>query len=136
MTKRVPKKTINKTRRTDEDILKNETFKKALEKAGMTGARVARKNDKVQRAAKLAMAETVDDWLDWSAEDDASAPTDFFVQIALLASAANRSKILKHAMIPQEAIKIIEAQVAQWKAEGEKEAASKDAAKAEADPFD
>ncbi|SPJ26460.1 hypothetical protein [Palleronia abyssalis] len=138
MAKRLPTMTDRKRRKTDEDILNNLAFKKAMEKAGLTGAREARKIDKVQSAANLAIAETIPDWLDWRAEGDAFSSDDFFVEIALIATPGNRSRIMKHAMITDEALEAIESQVAEWKDEADRERTRQSAKplSPEADPVD
>ena len=97
----VPHKIDRKLRNSTTDITKDEAFKAAMARAGAVGANVARKKDKEQRAARAALAETIDDWAAWQSEADPELVARIFAEIALTATAGNRSKILKHKLLPE-----------------------------------
>ncbi|MGB8621612.1 MAG: hypothetical protein WCD16_02225, partial [Paracoccaceae bacterium] len=76
-------------------------------------------------AARAAIADTIEDWLDWLAEEEPRAVEDFYVQIELLATSALRKRIAKHALRPEGAEERVQAELDKRAAQ---EAASDDGA--------
>ncbi|MDX5382686.1 MAG: hypothetical protein LPJ92_06675 [Rhodobacterales bacterium] len=83
------------------------------------GANRALKDDKIQRAARAAIAEAILPWLTFMQEHDPEAVLTFFIQIATMTNEAGRNKIMKHDLFPIEAKRIIEAHVEKMKAYAE-----------------
>ena len=149
----VPHKIDRKLRNSTTDITKDEAFKAAMARAGAVGANVARKKDKDQRAARAALAETFEDWAAWKKTTDGELLNQVLAELALVATAGNRAKILKHNLLPQDVAKFVLAEVEKRKAEADKgddasvieggkgpqsrsDVASGTASKTDADPFD
>jgi hypothetical protein len=79
----------------------------------------ARKNDKIQREARLAIAETFDAWLDWLEEAAPEQIEEIFFELGCFATATNRRRMFKHAKAPEGVAERAQEQVDQWKAEEE-----------------
>lgn len=79
----------------------------------------ARKDDKIQREARMAIAETFDAWLDWLAETAPEQIEETFFELGCFASATNRRRMFKHAKAPEGVAERAQAKVDQWKAEEE-----------------
>ncbi|OWU69542.1 hypothetical protein [Marinibacterium profundimaris] len=86
----------------------------------------ARKNDKIQREARMAIAETFDAWLDWLEEAAPEQIEEIFFELGCFATATNRRRMFKHAKAPEGVAERAQQQVDRWKADEE-------AAKAAAD---
>ncbi len=74
---------------------------KAMTQVGEIADKQARKDDQIQREARAAIAETIDVWLEWAAENAPKEAGEVFVQFAYLATVSNRRRILKHALTPK-----------------------------------
>lgn len=101
-------------------------LEKAMASVGNLADKQARKDDKVQRQARTAIAETFDAWLEWLEEAAPERIEEMFFEIGCLATATNRRRIFKHAKAPEGVAERAQEQVDRWKAEDE-------AAKAEAE---
>ena len=104
-------------------------LEKAMASVGNLADKQARKDDKVQRQARTAIAETFDAWLDWLEETAPEQIEEMFFEIGCFATATNRRRIFKHAKAPEGVAERAQEQVDRWKAEEE---AAKAAAEAEA----
>lgn len=94
-------------------------MQKAMASIGNIADKQARKDDKVQREARMAIAETFDAWLDWLAETAPEQVKDTFFELGCFATATNRRRMFKHAKAPEGVAALVQVQVDQWKAEEE-----------------
>ncbi len=102
-------------------------MEKAMISIGNIAGKQARKDDKVQREARLAIAETFDAWIDWLEEEAPDQIDEMFFELGCFATATNRRRMFKHAKAPEGAAERAQEQVDQWKAEEEAaRAAAKD----------
>ena len=104
-------------------------MEKAMVSIGNIAGKQARKDDKIQREARLAIAETFDAWIDWLEEEAPDQIEEMFFELGCFATATNRRRMFKHAKAPEGVAERAQEQVDQWKAEEE---AARTAAKAEA----
>jgi hypothetical protein len=100
-------------------------MEKAMTSVGNIADQQARKDDKVQREARMAIAETFDAWLEWLEEAAPEQIEEAFFELGCFATATNRRRLFKHAKAPKGVAERAQEQVDRWKAEEE-------AAKAEA----
>ena len=89
----------------------------------------ARKDEKVQREACQAVGGTFDEWAVRMKDVNPDLVGEIFFQFGCFATAADRRKILKHALLPEGVAERIEAQLDAWKAEAEAERVAAEAAK-------
>ncbi|KAA0909959.1 hypothetical protein FLO80_19065 [Aquicoccus porphyridii] len=101
----------------------------AFATVGRTADKVARKDDKIQREAREAFANTLDIWLDWLSEENPEQIEEIFFEFGCFGNATSRRRLLKHALAPEGVGERIDAQLEEWKAEEE---AAKAAAQSEA----
>jgi len=94
-------------------------MQKAMVSIGNIADKQARKDDKVQREARMAIAETCDAWLDWLEETAPEQIQDIFFELGCFATATNRRRMFKHAKAPEGVAERAQEQVDQWKAEEE-----------------
>ena len=79
----------------------------------------ARKNDKIQREARMAIAETFDAWFDWLEEAAPEQIEEIFFELGCFATATNRRRMFKHAKAPEGVAERAQEQVDRWKVEEE-----------------
>ncbi|WP_417607408.1 hypothetical protein [Primorskyibacter flagellatus] len=108
---------------------------KAMASVGSLADKQARKDDKVQREARMAIAETFDAWLEWLEENAPEQVEEMFFELGCFATATNRRRLFKHAKTPEGVAQRAQEQVDRWKAEEEaaKAAAEVEAAQSAAD---
>lgn len=94
-------------------------MQKAMVSIGNIADKQARKDDKIQREARLAIAETFDAWLDWMEEAAPEQVEDVFFELGCFATATNRRRMFKHAKAPEGVAERAQEQVDRWKAEEE-----------------
>ena len=94
-------------------------MQKAMVSIGNIADKQARKDDKIQREARTAIAETFDAWLDWLEETAPDQIEDVFFELGCFATATNRRRMFKHAKAPEGVAERAQEQVDQWKAEEE-----------------
>ncbi|MBR9762423.1 MAG: hypothetical protein GYB53_02500 [Rhodobacteraceae bacterium] len=94
-------------------------MQKAMVSIGNIADKQARKDDKVQREARMAIAETFDAWLDWLEETAPDQVEEVFFELGCFATATNRRRMFKHAKAPEGVAGRAQEQVDQWKAEEE-----------------
>lgn len=112
-------------------------LEKAMASVGNLADKQARKDDKVQRQARMAIAETFDAWLDWLEETAPEQIEEMFFEIGCFATATNRRRLFKHAKAPEGVAERAQEQVDRWKAEQEAaKAAALDAAQSGPDAAD
>jgi hypothetical protein len=123
MTKLLPsKKTRNERKKATMTM--SPALKKTMENSYVRVATVAdkeaRKDDKIQREARIAIAETLDEWLAWMAGEDPAQVNDLFFELGCLASATNRRRLFKHAQLPDGVTELVQEELDRAKAEEEK----------------
>lgn len=101
MTRRIPAKTAKTARKSRPDILQSPQMLRAVQRVAVVADKAGRRDEATQRQARAAIADTIEGWLDWLAEEDPQAVEDFYVEIELLATAALRKRIAKHALRPE-----------------------------------
>jgi hypothetical protein len=132
---------LMKPRRKPATLMISEAQQEAMIRIATTslnkGAKIGVKADKTEREARAAIADALTDWLDWMNSEDAAVLRSFFLQIAVLASASGRNKIIKHSMFPEGLtaeidahLELMKAAAAEAKAEAEAEAEKKAQAEA------
>lgn len=128
MAKSLPQRAARKTRKNEVKMTPamDRAMKITMTRIASIADKEARKDDKVQREARLAIAETLDAWLEWTAEADSNQAEEFFFELGCFATATNRRRLFKHIQMPDGVIERIQEQLDRWKAEEE-------AAKAEAE---
>lgn len=94
-------------------------MQKAMVSIGNIADKQARKDDKVQREARMAIAETFDAWLDWMEETAPEQVEEIFFELGCFATATNRRRMFKHAKAPEGVAERTQEQVDRWKAEEE-----------------
>lgn len=124
---------LMKPRRKPATLIMSEAHREAMIRIASAslnkGAKEGVKADKTEREARAAIADALTDWLDWMNSEDVAVLRSFFLQIAVLASASGRNKIIKHSMFPKDLIEEIEEHLELMKAAAE---AAKSEAEAEA----
>ena len=133
MTKSFPLKKARKNR-SKAGVNLSPALKRTMENSYMRVATVAdkeaRKDDKVQREARIAIAETLDEWLAWAMEEDPAQVEQLFFELGCLANATNRRRIFKHAQIPAGVSDKVQDELDRIKAEEEKAKAEAEMASA------
>lgn len=94
-------------------------MEKAMVSIGNVADKQARKDDKVQREARMAIAETLGLWFGWREESAPEQVKETFFELGCLATATNRRRLFKHANAPEGVAERVEKQVERWKAEEE-----------------
>jgi hypothetical protein len=94
-------------------------MEKAMISIGNIAGKQARKDDKVQREARLAIAETFDAWIDWLEDEAPDQIEEMFFELGCFATATNRRRMFKHAKAPEGVADRAQKQVDQWKEEDE-----------------
>ncbi|MBN9675956.1 hypothetical protein [Salipiger bermudensis] len=92
-------------------------MEKAMATVGRLADKEARKDDKVQREARAAIADTFDAWLDWLEESAPEQVDEVFFELGCFATATNRRRIFKHAKAPEGVVEKVQEQVELWKIE-------------------
>ncbi|MFT6091857.1 hypothetical protein [Sulfitobacter sp.] len=92
-------------------------MEKAMISIGNIAGQQARKDDKVQREARLAIAETFDAWIDWLEDEAPDQIEEVFFELGCFATATNRRRMFKHTKAPEGVAERAQEQVDQWKAE-------------------
>ncbi len=101
MPKKLPSRSPKRSRKARSiSPSQSKQLERAMDRVARVASIVGRKDEVAQRNARLAIADTVEDWLDWLAEEDPQAAEDFYVELEILASASNRRRIQKHALRP------------------------------------
>ena len=94
-------------------------MQRAMVSIGNIADKQARKDDKVQREARMAIAETFDAWLDWLEETAPEQIGEIFFELGCFATATNRRRMFKHSKAPEGVAERAREQLDQWKAEDE-----------------
>jgi hypothetical protein len=130
MTNKLPKKSTRTAKKTN--FVMSEKDKRRMETAFVSIAnsadKDARKDDKIQRDACQAVGKTLDEWGACMNDVNPDLVEEFFFQFGCFATATDRKKILKHALVPEGVAERIEAQLESWKIEAEAERAAAKAA--------
>lgn len=126
MTKTIPTKKNRKSSKEVASPMSPELLRSietANARIANVAGKVARKNDKIQREARQAIADTLDDWIAWMADEDPPRVEEFLFEIGCIASASNRRRLLKHAQMPEGVSERVEEQVEAMKEAEEQERA-------------
>jgi len=124
----IPKGT-NRRGSTDIAALMSSDMEKVLNRILLAADKESRKLSKKERERREAIAETIDDWLGFLAEDgDEETLTAFFIQLELLASSKNRRRIAGHPLRPQAANPVVEKELDRREAERERARQDREAA--------
>ncbi len=84
MTKTLPAKSPRKTTKPKFEVTPamQIRFEKAMASVGRTADKEARKDDKIQREARLAIAETLEIWIEWMLDENTDQVEDIFLSLA------------------------------------------------------
>ncbi len=124
MSKRMQAKPVKATRNTAKNFTTTARMQAAMLKVAHIAATQSRKDEATQQAARKAIAETVDEWITFLADDHPDAVDEFYYEICMLASAGNRRRIAKHALVPEGLVERVEDDLQQQKEQAEREAAA------------
>ncbi|TCS63172.1 hypothetical protein EDD52_1073 [Primorskyibacter sedentarius] len=91
----------------------------------------ARRDDKIQREARAAVAATLDTWIAYMSENDPGRVEDLFFEFACFATATNRKRMLKHSQVPEGVAERTDVQLAQWKADAAAQRSASEASPAD-----
>lgn len=123
MTKRMKAKPARSTRKNRSAVPMSPAMEAAMFKVANVAAKLSRKDEAAQQAARKAIADTVEEWITWLSDDHPEAVEEFYYEICMLASAGNRNKIAKHSLMPQDLLDRVEVDMKVQKEEAEREAA-------------
>jgi hypothetical protein len=132
MARTLPTKTRRGRKSGGAAAIQSKQMQKAMERITIIASQAGRKDEAVQRNARLAIAETIEVWLEWLSEEDPQAVEDFYTELEVLASAAHRRRIAKHALRPEGVDERVERELARIEAEREKEKAEAEKVEREA----
>ena len=127
MRKRMPAIPVKAARKQRAQVPMSAAMQSAMFKVANVAANLSRKDEVAQQAARKAIAETVEDWITFLSEGHPEAVEEFYYEICMLASAGNRRRIAKHALMPEDIFERVENDLQQQKEEAEREAAKAEA---------
>jgi hypothetical protein len=123
MSKRMPRKPVNATRKKRTEAQMSPAMQAAMLKVANVAANMSKKDEATQQAARKAIADTIEDWLAFLAEDNPDVVEDFYYEICMLATVGNRRRIAKHTSMPEGIFERVEDDLQSQKEEAEREAA-------------
>ena len=100
----------------------------AMFKVANVAANLSRKDEAAQQAARKAIADTIEEWIAFLTENDPEAVDQFYYEVCMMASASNRRRISKHALMPAGIVEKVEDDLKSQKEEAERAAAKKQTA--------
>lgn len=103
----------------------------AAAQIGKIAEKTARKNDRIQREADKAMANTMTAWFEYLEENDPERIEQFFFEMGCFANATDRRRMFKHNMKPEGVEDRVQEQLDEWQAEAGAEKAAAEKAKQE-----
>ena len=123
MSKRMPRKPVKASRKSSTAVTMSPAFAAAMFKVANVAANMSRKDEAAQQAARKAIADTIEEWIGFLADNEPEAVEDFYYEVCMLATAGNRRRIAKHALMPEGVIERVEDDLREQKEEAEREAA-------------
>lgn len=129
MTTKIPHYKTKSVRKSAE-LLPTKKVEDAMNRLAKVSQESGAKQEKTQREARAAIAETINALLDWLQEENSEQVHELFLQLMMLATPGNRSKIAKHIMIPDGVIAQAEEIISKAKQEEAEAKQKAEAAKA------
>lgn len=103
---------------------------------GKLADKSARRDDKIQREAALAIANTLTTWFDHLIANDPDRIEEFFFEVGCFATATDRRRMFKHNMKPDGVEDRVQEQLDEWQAQADAAKAAAEQAKQENDVDD
>ncbi|HBB82699.1 MAG TPA: hypothetical protein DC031_05370 [Sulfitobacter sp.] len=115
-----PSKTARKKR---AEVPMSAAMQAAMFKVANVAANLSRKDEAAQQAARKAIADTIEEWIAFLTENEPEAVDQFYYEVCMMASAGNRRRISKHALMPAGIVEQVEDDLKKQKEEAERAAA-------------
>ena len=125
MNNRMQGKPSKTTRKKRADVPMSAAMQAAMFKVANVAANLSRKDEAAQQAARKAIADTIEEWIAFLTENDPEAVDQFYYEVCMMASAGNRRRISKHALMPAGIVEQVEDDLKSQKEEAERAAAKK-----------
>ena len=125
MNNRMQGKPSKATRKKRADVPMSAAMQAAMFKVANVAANLSRKDEAAQQAARKAIADTIEEWITFLTENEPEAVDQFYYEVCILASAGNRRRISKHALMPAGIVEQVEGDMQKQKEEAERAAAKK-----------
>jgi hypothetical protein len=122
MSKRMFRKPVKATRKNSAAATMSPAMQAAMFKVANVAANMSRKDEATQQAARKAIADTIEDWIGFLAENEPEAVEDFYYEVCMLATAGNRRRIAKHTPMPEGVFERVEDDLREQKEEAKREA--------------
>jgi len=127
MNNRMQGKPSKTTRKKRADVPMSAAMQAAMFKVANVAANLSRKDEAAQQAARKAIADTIEEWIAFLTENDPEAVDQFYYEVCMMASAGNRRRISKHALMPAGIVEQVEDDLKSQKEEAERAAGKKQA---------
>ena len=125
MNNRMQGKPSKTTRKKRAEVPMSAAMQAAMFKVANVAANLSRKDEAAQQAARKAIADTIEEWIAFLTENDPEAVDQFYYEVCMMASAGNRRRISKHALMPAGIAEQVEDDLKSQKEEAERAAAKK-----------
>mgnify|MGYP003678751277 FL=1 len=125
MNNRMQGKPSKTTRKKRAEVPMSAAMQAAMFKVANVAANLSRKDEAAQQAARKAIADTIEEWIAFLTENDPEAVDQFYYEVCMMASASNRRRISKHALMPAGIVEKVEDDLKSQKEEAERAAAKK-----------
>ncbi|CUH88878.1 hypothetical protein PH5382_02822 [Phaeobacter sp. CECT 5382] len=122
MSKRMFRKPVKSTRKNRAAAPMTPALQAAVFQVANVAANMSRKDEATQQAARKAIAETIEDWIGFLAEDQPEVVEVFYYEVCMLATAGNRRRIAKHSPMPEGVFERVEDDLREQKEEAKREA--------------
>ena len=123
MNNRMQGKPSKTTRKKRADVPMSAAMQAAMFKVANVAANFSRKDEAAQQAARKAIADTIEEWIAFLTENEPEAVDQFYYEVCMMASAGNRRRISKHALMPAGIVEQVEDDLKSQKEEAERAAA-------------
>tara|TARA_R110000850_G_scaffold84606_6_gene181700 strand:+ start:532 stop:954 length:423 start_codon:yes stop_codon:yes gene_type:complete len=123
MNNRMQGKPSKTTRKKRADVPMSAAMQAAMFKVANVAANLSRKDEAAQQAARKAIADTIEEWIAFLTENEPEAVDQFYYEVCMMASAGNRRRISKHALMPAGIVEQVEDDLKSQKEEAERAAA-------------
>ena len=108
MNNRMQGKPSKTTRKKRADVPMSAAMQAAMFKVANVAANLSRKDEAAQQAARKAIADTIEEWIAFLTENEPEAVDQFYYEVCMMASAGNRRRISKHALMPAGIVEQVE----------------------------
>ena len=125
MNNRMQGKPSKTTRKKRAEVPMSAAMQAAMFKVANVAANLSRKDEAAQQAARKAIADTIEEWIAFLTENEPEAVDQFYYEVCMMASAGNRRRISKHALMPAGIVEKVEDDLKSQKEEAERAAAKK-----------